>query len=66
MGVALVQARESCARSACFRARARNAMPRDGSPWAIAILPWSRQSSDSRAGWTRSRSSGGLPSASVA
>ena len=41
-------------------------MPRDGSPSAIASLPCSRQSSDSRAGCSRSRSSGGSPSASVA
>ena len=45
---------------------ARKAMPRDGSPWAIASLPCRRHSSESRAGWSRSRSSGGCPSASVA
>ena len=38
-----------------------SAMPRDGSPLAIASLPCSRHSSDRRAGCRRSRSSGGSP-----
>ena len=51
---------------ACLSARVRKAMPRDGSPRATASRPCIRQRSDRRAGSSRSRSSGGRPSASVA